>query len=108
MPLPQQATPAAPPPRPADLPPVLEEVTFRQVLEERATERDLFVRSLNRLEPVSGLALLRISAHVDGKNGATFFVDDDVAFVATRGETDFEPVALEELFGRVDTHATAT
>lgn len=86
-------------------PPTLEDVSFRHIVEERASERDLFVRSLNKLEPSSGFALLRVARHVDGKFGTTFYLDDDVIFVAleqgtAEGRVTYEPVSLGELLDR--------
>ncbi|WFD22407.1 hypothetical protein MEQU1_001077 [Malassezia equina] len=96
-----EATPA--PPRVARRPPpTLEDVTLRHVLDEVATAHDVFIRPLNQLEARTGLALLRMSLHVDGKQGATFYVDDDVVFVAmeTHGERSYEPMSITELVQR--------
>lgn len=97
----------AAPTKPRHAPPTLDEVSFRHVIEERAVEADLFVRSLNRLEPGTGMALLRISHHMDGKMGTTFYLDDDVIFVAPREQrsaegqrVEYEPVSLAELLNR--------
>ncbi|CCU99604.1 unnamed protein product [Malassezia sympodialis ATCC 42132] len=99
----KRADAAAAPPRTArHPPPTLEDVTFRHVLEEVATAHDLFVRPLNQLEATTGLALLRMSLHVDGKQGTTFYVDDDVVFVAddTGAERTYEPISVGELVHR--------
>lgn len=101
-------TESAPAPtKPRHAPPTLEEVSFRHVIEERAVEADLFVRSLNTLEPATGMALLRISHHMDGKVGTTFYLDDDVIFVAPQKQRsaegqrlEYEPVSLAELLER--------
>lgn len=85
-------------------PPTLEDVTFRHVLDEVATAHDLFVRPLNQLEPTTGLALFRLSPHIDGKQGTTFYVDDDVVFVAVDTVAEhapYEPVSVMELVKRV-------
>lgn len=86
------------PPPPAGLPPTLDDVTLRQVIEAKATERDLFVQALHQLEPSTGLALLRVSPHLDGKGGVTCYLDDDVIFAAEGG--DYVPVPLADLLTR--------
>ncbi|WFD18818.1 hypothetical protein MCAP1_001029 [Malassezia caprae] len=93
---------AAPPRTRRHPPPTLEDVTFRHVLEEVATAHDLFVRPLNQLEATTGLALLRMSLHVDGKQGTTFYVDDDVVFAAkdTGPERTYEPISVADLVQR--------
>lgn len=96
-------------PQPARLvgaPPSLDDISFRAIVEEHATHHDLFVRALNQLEPSTGLALLRISSHIDGKMGTTFYIDDDVIFIAAErdaGKPVFEPVSLAELVARAHT-----
>ncbi|WFD35013.1 hypothetical protein MCUN1_001859 [Malassezia cuniculi] len=86
------------------LPPTLDSVTFRSVAEERASMQDLFIQSLGRLEPVTGLALLRVSPHIDGKRGITFYIDDDVVFAWEQGATpstgSYVPLALDTLLTR--------
>ena len=87
----------------AAAPPTLEDVTFRSIVEERAALRDLFVLSLNRLEPGTGLPLLRLAPHIDGKRGVTFYIDDDVLFVweAHGGQQgEYVPLALAEVLER--------
>ena len=87
----------------AGAPPTLEDVTFRSIVEERAALRDLFVLSLNRLEPGTGLPLLRLAPHIDGKRGVTFYIDDDVLFVweAHGGQQgEYVPLALAEVLER--------
>ena len=96
---------AAPTPAPrAGLPPTLDGVTFRSVAEERASGQDLFVQSLGRLEPATGLALLRVSPHIDGKKGVTFYIDDDVVFAWEQGMSPgtgrYVPLALDTLLAR--------
>ena len=95
---------------PMDAPPTLEEVSLRHVIEEKATDNDLFVRALNQLEPTTGFALLRISPHIDGKMGVTFYIDDDVIFAATASATasahacnEYDPMSLAELLQRACT-----
>lgn len=86
------------------LPPTLDSVSFRSVAEERASEQDLFVQSLGRLEPSTGLALLRISPHIDGKRGITFYIDDDVVFAwepgTSPGTGSYVPLAIDTLLSR--------
>lgn len=86
------------------LPPTLDSVSFRSVAEERASEQDLFVQSLGRLEPSTGLALLRVSPHIDGKRGITFYIDDDVVFAwepgTSPGTGSYVPLALDTLLSR--------
>ncbi|PKI85823.1 hypothetical protein MVES1_000312 [Malassezia vespertilionis] len=89
-----------PPPRPAALeaPPTLEEISFRSIVEERAGQKDVFILPQNRLEPATGLPLLRAAKHIDGKHGIMFYLDDDVIFAADKGA--YEPIALAEFLDR--------
>ena len=80
-------------------PPVLEDIAFRTVVEDHARQRDLFVLAQNRLEPITGLALLRVAPHIDGKHGVSFYLDDDVVFMATDRD-EYEPTSLAALLDR--------
>lgn len=79
-------------------PPTLEDVAFRTLVDEHARQRDLFILPQNKLEPRTGLALLRAAANIDGKHGVSFYIDDDVLFVAERDE--YVPVSLTALLDR--------
>ncbi|WFD32355.1 hypothetical protein MSPP1_003400 [Malassezia sp. CBS 17886] len=85
-------------PAPGGPAPMLDEVSFRGIVEEKAGEQDLFVLSQSRLEPTTGLPLFRLAPHIDGKAGVLFYMDDDVLFALR--ENTFEPVALDELIAR--------
>ncbi|KAN0065212.1 hypothetical protein ACQY0O_001709 [Thecaphora frezii] len=75
-----------------------EEVSFRQIVEERAAQDDLLVVALNRLEPKSGCSLLRIGRNVDGRRGTTFYIAQDVVWIPQAEDKEsFRPVSLEEL-----------
>lgn len=80
-------------------PPVLEDVAFRTIVEDEARKRDLFVLAQNKLEPTTGLALLRVAKHIDGKRGVSFYLDDDVVFAATDAG-EYEPTSVAALLER--------
>ncbi|KAI3620681.1 hypothetical protein CBS9595_002648 [Malassezia furfur] len=80
-------------------PPVLEDVAFRAIVEDEARQRDLFVLPQNKLEPTTGLALLRVAQHIDGKRGVSFYLDDDVVFAATDAG-EYEPTSVAALLAR--------
>ncbi|EPQ26826.1 uncharacterized protein PFL1_06900 [Pseudozyma flocculosa PF-1] len=84
-----------------------EEVTLRQIVEEKAAERDLLVLPLNRVDATSGEPMLRISRTVDGKRGTSFYIHDDVVFVELRSDeadaAGFRPVSVDKLVELADT-----
>ncbi|WFD42959.1 hypothetical protein MPSI1_001610 [Malassezia psittaci] len=84
---------------PINPPPVLEDVSFRSIVEDAAREKDLFVLGQNQLEPITGLPLLRVASHIDGKHGVSFYLDDDVVFAAT-DHGDYEPISVIALLDR--------
>ena len=82
-----------------------EELSFRTVVEDAAAAADLLIQPLNRVEPASGAALLRISRTIDGKRGVNFYILDNVLWAENRdaatGQSTFLPVEVQELFGKV-------
>ncbi|PWN23283.1 TFP11-domain-containing protein [Microstroma glucosiphilum] len=79
-------------------------VSFRSIVEDRAAELDLLVLSLNRSHAQTGLPLLRVSESLDGKSGATFYVQEDIVWVEEKdkekGTSEWIPVGVEELMKR--------
>lgn len=74
--------------------------SFKQIIEHAAAERDLLVQPLNKTELRTGHALFRLSRAIDGRNGKTFYVDEDVPFVLNE-RSSYDPVSLTDLLGSV-------
>ncbi|PWN43975.1 TFP11-domain-containing protein [Ceraceosorus guamensis] len=80
-------------------------ITFKRVVEEEAAKSELLVLPLSKSHPLNGAPLLRISPHITGKPGITFYIDDDVvwAFAAahhtasSNAADEYSPISLQEL-----------
>lgn len=88
------AAPAAPVAPPRD-----EGMNFRRVVEDRAAEADLLVLPLHKTETTSGQALYRLARSLDGKNGTTFYVLDNVVWMLEN--SNYVPAKLQDLFASV-------
>ncbi|KAM0754996.1 TFP11-domain-containing protein [Meredithblackwellia eburnea MCA 4105] len=74
------------------------EISFRQIVEEMASESNLVMLSTGRTNE-KGRPLFRVSANIEGKGGVTVYLDEDVVFVAEEGGK-FKPISVEEMVKR--------
>ncbi|CEH16792.1 Tuftelin-interacting protein TIP39, contains G-patch domain [Ceraceosorus bombacis] len=74
-------------------------ITFKRVVEEEAAKSELLVLPLSKSHPLNGAPLLRISPHITGKPGITFYIDDDVVWAAAASDAadQYSPISLQEL-----------
>lgn len=89
-PAPAAAAPAKPRPK------VIEEPTFKDVVEEWCAEEGLIMVPLREAHVQSGLPLFRITASANGKGGAVVYLKGDVVWAQNRKAREvFEPVGLD-------------
>lgn len=71
-------------------------ITFRRVVEEEAAKSELLILPLNKSHPLKGSPLLRISPHISGKPGITFYIDEEVVWAAVAAATPHHPTASSD------------
>jgi tuftelin-interacting protein 11 len=77
--------------------PVVEEVAFKDVLENWCMEQGLIMLPLREAHPQNGQPLFRITASATGKGGVVAFVQGDVVWVQNKKAKDiWEPMGLED------------
>ncbi|CBX94343.1 hypothetical protein IAQ61_009949 [Plenodomus lingam] len=82
------------PPKPA---PVVEEATFKDVVEEFCAEENLLLIPLREAHEVTGLPLFRITASATGRGGAVAYLKGDVLWVQNKKDKSiWEPTGLDE------------
>ena len=82
---------------PATAPPQEEEVSFRTIVEEVASERNLLFRATGKSHE-RGYPLFRVSQGVDGKGGVTVYLHDDIVWAQEK--SDWVPISVEEMCQR--------
>lgn len=88
------ATTAAPP---RAKPQVLEEIAFKDIVENWCAEQGLIVLPLREAHPQNGQPLFRITASATGKGGVVVFLQGDVVWVRNKKTKDvWEPMGLED------------
>jgi len=75
-----------------------EEVTFRSIVEEEAAKENLILLPTGRSLESTGAPLFKVSKNVDGKNGVTVYMEDDVVYVQEGGE--WEPMMVEDMLAK--------
>jgi tuftelin-interacting protein 11 len=81
------------PPRPA---PQVEEMTFRDVVEEFCAEESLVMIPMREAHDTTGLPLFRISASATGKGGAVVYFKGDILWVQNKKDKSaWEPMGLD-------------
>lgn len=83
---------------------VTDDTTFRQVVEDAASEADLLVLPLNRTEMKNGRPLYRLSRTIDGKKGTTFYLEEDVVWAERRDDSagvSYEPQSISDMIKTV-------
>lgn len=76
----------------------VEEVTFRSLVEEEAAKENLILLPTGRSLETTGAPLFRVSQNVDGKNGVTIYLEDDVVYVQEGAE--WEPMMVEDMLAK--------
>ncbi|CBF81630.1 hypothetical protein AN5578.2 [Aspergillus nidulans FGSC A4] len=78
-------------------PKVIEEVAFKDVLENWCAEEGLIMLPLREAHPQNGQPLFRITASATGKGGVVAFIQGDVVWVQNKKAKEvWEPMGLEE------------
>jgi tuftelin-interacting protein 11 len=81
-------------PRPA---PQLDEMTFKDVVEEYCAEENLLMIPLREAHDTTGLPLFRITASASGKGGAIAYLKGDILWVQNKKDKSvWEPHGLDE------------
>lgn len=89
------ASAAAAPPKPK--PQVVEEVAFKDIVENWCMEQGLIILPLREAHPQNGQPLFRITASATGKGGAVGFLQGDVVWVQNKKAKEiWEPMGLED------------
>lgn len=83
-----------PPPGPAPT----ADVTFRSVVEEMAAAANLVFFPTGKVAP-QGQPLFRVSRTIEGKNGVSVYLEDDVVWLADK-TGDYNPVSVEDMVKR--------
>ncbi|KAJ5679508.1 hypothetical protein N7462_007752 [Penicillium macrosclerotiorum] len=82
---------------PAPKPKAMEEVAFKDVVEEWCAEQGLIILPLREAHPKNGLPLFRITASATGKGGVVVFLQGDIVWVQNKKAKDtWEPMGLED------------
>jgi tuftelin-interacting protein 11 len=77
--------------------PVVEEVAFKDILENWCLEQGLIMLPLREAHPQNGQPLFRITASATGKGGVVAFVQGDVVWVQNKKAKEiWEPMGLED------------
>lgn len=94
----QDQPPQQPPPPPAEHKPrVVEEISFKDILESWCQEQGLIMLPLREAHPQTGQPLFRITASATGKGGVVAYLQGDVVWVQNkRAKEVWEPMGLEE------------
>ncbi|KAJ5183567.1 hypothetical protein N7492_001183 [Penicillium capsulatum] len=88
---------AASTPAPAKVKPQVDEVAFKDIVENWCVEQGLIILPLREAHPQNGLPLFRITASATGKGGVVAFLQGDVVWVQNKKVKDvWEPMALED------------
>ncbi|KAL4976673.1 GC-rich sequence DNA-binding factor-like protein-domain-containing protein [Aspergillus desertorum] len=76
---------------------VVEEVAFKDILENWCAEEGLIMLPLREAHPLNGQPLFRITASATGKGGVVAFIQGDVVWVQNKkAKAVWEPMGLEE------------
>ncbi|KAH8725162.1 GC-rich sequence DNA-binding factor-like protein-domain-containing protein [Phaeosphaeriaceae sp. PMI808] len=82
------------PPRPA---PEVEEMTFKDVVEEFCAEENLLMIPLREAHDTTGLPLFRVTASATGRGGAVAYLKGDILWVQNKKEKSvWEPIGLDQ------------
>ncbi|KAK4053442.1 hypothetical protein OIV83_001608 [Microbotryomycetes sp. JL201] len=74
-----------------------DDVSFRTIVEDVASESNLMVLPLNKTDE-RGHSLFRVSLSVDGKSGVTVYFEDDVVWLVEKGQS--KPVSVDDMVKR--------
>ncbi|EYE92172.1 putative G-patch domain protein (TFIP11) [Aspergillus ruber CBS 135680] len=92
-----QAKPTQPPSAEIRKPRVVEEVAFKDILENWSAEQGLLIIPLREAHPQNGQPLFRITASATGRGGVVAFIQGDVVWMQNKKAKEiWEPVGLDE------------
>ncbi|KAE8355848.1 GC-rich sequence DNA-binding factor-like protein-domain-containing protein [Aspergillus coremiiformis] len=78
-------------------PKLVEEIAFKEILENWCADQGLIMLPLREAHPQNGQPLFRITASATGKGGVVAFVQGDVVWVQNKKAKDiWEPMGLED------------
>ncbi|KAJ5570091.1 uncharacterized protein N7459_009521 [Penicillium hispanicum] len=78
-------------------PPVVEEIAFKDIVENWCMEQGLIMLPLREAHPQNGQPLFRITASATGKGGVVAFLQGDVVWVQNKKTKDvWQPMGLED------------
>ncbi|PSN73761.1 TFP11-domain-containing protein [Corynespora cassiicola Philippines] len=104
LPTPKVESPTTPPVNKEPLRPArqeVEEMTFKDTVEEWCGEQNLLLIPLREAHELTGLPLFRITASATGKGGVKVYMKGDIVYAQNKkNKSQWEPVGLEE--GLVD------
>ncbi|BGP14518.1 hypothetical protein JCM10213v2_002467 [Rhodosporidiobolus nylandii] len=95
---PRAASSASRRPPPPAAAPEPEEISFRAVVEDMAAAANLVFLPTGK-STGKGQQLFRVSRGIEGRGGATVYLEDDVVWIAV-GKEEYEPVGVEEMVRR--------
>ena len=83
---------------------VVQEATFKEVVEDWCAENGLIMMPLREAHAVTGLPLFRITASASGRGGVVVYLKGDVVWVqGKKDKSSWAPVGLDEgLVGRAE------
>ena len=81
-------------------PPVHMEVTFRSLVEERASRDNLLLIATNQTHPKSRKPLFRVSSTIEGKSGLYVYLSDDAVWAAPGEGEEYRAISLEDMVAR--------
>lgn len=78
-------------------PQIVEEIAFKDIVENWCVEQGLIILPLREAHPQNGQPLFRITASATGKGGVVVFLQGDVVWVRNKKVKDvWEPMGLED------------
>jgi tuftelin-interacting protein 11 len=84
-------------PVPQAKPAIVEEIAFKDIVENWCLEQGLIILPLREAHPKTGLPLFRITASATGKGGVVAYLHGEVVWVQNKKAKDvWEPMGLED------------
>jgi tuftelin-interacting protein 11 len=84
-------------PVPQAKPAIVEEIAFKDIVENWCLEQGLIILPLREAHPKNGLPLFRITASATGKGGVVAYLHGEVVWVQNKKAKDvWEPMGLED------------
>ena len=74
-----------------------QEITFRSIVEDYASSRNLLFVPTGKAHEHSRMPLYRVSPSADGKGGVLVYIQDDAVWAASDGGGDYRAITLEDM-----------